>query len=343
MSIFDRIEIFPEIMHVKFLPASKLKSKKGELIHLGTRSTCVDHIKFTLNQEKMFDDLAELIESSSFKRLDFLSFNDLKNRQDEFCEKCLSEASYFQNNVSCSSLNYLLETFEILKDFSEKEISLNYFYLMDFLQITNIFKNCFQEMRDEKNQLCVDIITPFENMLNLKAKEISKLSYEMHPLENLKKENVKEAASLFFNSSFANAKTKTLISDQEELFVKELSEDDSYVLFEKVYNFEDLEYPLRNAVNRGHLTQDEAIFFLEMEIRYLGNKQGFNISSYVVFLALTSISKRSISFKKPYAEMFTIVDVEPDVKTIETCKSLFDTANPTFNTYEKVYDIAINL
>lgn len=339
MNILDSVSNFPEILDVKFIPVSKMKPLKNEIIHIGTRENCTDFKNVTSNELKMFYDLVDKLETDNFDELDFLSFNDLKTRSGEFCHKCLQYAAYREEENYLGKLSSLLTAFSSIEEFTKTEITNDFTSLMDVLDVAVAYENniAFLYGQDEK---AIEIINFFKNKFEVKILKIKNSLFSDEVFQKLKVENLKRASSHIFNNVFMEPAMKNWFQEQKSIFEENLLTTKAHALFNSLDSLSSLEFFIKLALEQKNIDEDEAVFLMKTTIMYLTRESNFILMPHLFFLARESILKK-VDFSNNSS--FVIIEENVDEKVLETCRSLFDSENPTLNTCEKVYNIAVNL
>lgn len=341
MDIFERCMLFPEILDTKFLVVPRVKAPTGKVIHAGVKRECPEKKNFTLEEQEVDEELRYELYDSYFKNFEFLSINQLKEFRDNFCEACLPGVGWLTREDDVNTLNDLVEAFENLAlTGSEKVYSdLNFYYsLSDDATNLQTISNARLEDRSEATTIIKAFKAKFENKLNSVIKSLNSESFQ----KVLNDVAYDKAVDFIMKENLLNSSLTIWFEKQRKALVNDLKEDNSFVIHKNFFPLSTLKTYFSSFL-KEKLNEKEALFFMQITCLYEEESSDFNVMPYHIFLAWSQISQKYFPTYVRRESHLIIIDNEPEKKIIETCKSLYDIQNSTFDTYEKVYDIAVNV
>lgn len=344
MDIFERFEAFPEIHNIAFIPLNKNEPPKPQLIHAGTREDCEDKASFTKEQKAYLEGLIiDLGYYGSTNNLKFVSFNELREQRERFCQKCLHLVSYFNSEAYTDTLNNFLNASEKVKNFREKEIFIGYNFFINFLKTYETYKKQLAFIYGPNDILIPEIGQYFKKQLDIKTEEITESILEEKCFEKMEAFSLDKALKGLINEDFIDDSVNSWLSSKTKQLKETIKTSSSYVLYEEnFYNFFYLQGILKSAVTEKKVTKKEASFFIQLILTHTQTGSEFVSMPYHFFLARIEVAKKLGVDSLP-KKHYIILDDKPTDEILETCRTLIDYSNEAFNTYEKVYNIAVNL
>lgn len=324
VQLLDKGNISPEMMDAKVLQVP-VKGYKNRVIH-ASGELC-PNIKVALKDKKEREFYSELEEDSS--SFEYISFNDFLTNKSKYCDACLGSTS-----AGLDEYGLFVEDFVELLQKAEKLLTDDSFYTSDsfnihtkWMFICDLFYN--KTALENVPEYFIFVEKVFTKLKTLEYAGIDSNAVTRELADDLKYSVIPELEVT------QNPAVQSALAASRESFVQALLTDTTFTLFD--FSFDNLE-------DLDSWSIEESITLLLKVILY----PTFTFGSFTVLPQVHFIWLNDFLFKlREYSTFDDFKQVTlsslPSKETIENMKGLFQPGNAALNSYEKVYDISVNI
>lgn len=341
MNVLKELEDFPEIFDTKFLIVPTLKASDSKVIHAGVAYTCPNESNFTSDERKVTNFLSDEFIDGNYDDFEFLSLNEFKAKETNFCSKCLKYTSYVNTKGETQTVESLIFSFETLKEFSEQPIE-NTFEFYELLTLTGAEFEGISKILLEDESLATTIINTFKNKFENKLNSVIETLKEEAFSNELQNAFYDKATNSLMDINSLSSPLASWFKAQKKSLEETLKDDKSVVLFENEITFNLLSTQILYSSEQEDFKQN-LILLTQLKLLYMHGSNDFMALPYAIFLARAEILRAWFPTATKNPDRYVIVNSMPELQVLENCKALINYTNSTFDTYEKVYNVAVNV